>query len=158
MSGRVAVIAFTVLGAAAVARAQALPPGSGPVDLPRFVRVIDGDTFEVYIQGRQTGIGLIGIRAPMGNTPCGKAATGFLRALLNQRTLRVEEDQQIAFDARKRRMYYLRIDGQQSAAVEMARAGFATPDGTGIEAAEILAAARDAADAGRGCVTRSPVQ
>src|SRR5947209_7032866 len=58
------------------------PAGSGPVDLSGPIRVIDGNTIETRINGNQVGIGIIGITAPMGNTPCGKAATTALSALL----------------------------------------------------------------------------
>jgi endonuclease YncB( thermonuclease family) len=136
-------------------RAQAPPPGSGPFDISGFVRVIDGDTFEVYIQGRQTGVGIIGITSPMGNTPCGRAATNFLRRLIGGGGIRLEEDPTFAFDVRKRRMYYTQLpDRASSAAVEMARAGLVKPDGRGVEAKAIAAAAAEAAAGGRGCVWR----
>jgi endonuclease YncB( thermonuclease family) len=50
------------------------PAGSGPVDVPGFVRVIDGDTIEFYLDGSRAGngslvgVGLIGVEAPQGNT------------------------------------------------------------------------------------------
>ncbi len=115
------------------------------------MRVIDGDTLEAYINGRQSGIGIIGIRVPMGNTPCGKAASNQLESAVS-RGLRLEEDLNIPYDARKRRMYYVKLPGGLSAAIEMARAGFALPTGQGIEAAAIAAAAAEAAASHRGCV------
>jgi hypothetical protein len=57
------------------------PPGSGPVDVSSFVRVIDGDTIEAYLGGTRAGIGLIGVDAPMGNTACGRDAAA-LRTLV----------------------------------------------------------------------------
>ena len=148
---RTAASLFAVLLATGSTRAQAPPPGSGSFDLEGFVRVIDGDTLEAYINGRQSGIGIIGIRVPMGNTPCGKAASNLLESAIS-RGLRLEEDLNIPYDARKRRMYYVKLPNGRSAAVEMAFAGFALPTGQGIEAEEIAAAAADAAANHRGCV------
>src|SRR5918996_390791 len=80
------------LAAPAIGRAQAPLPGTGSFDIQGFVRVIDGDTFEVYINGRQSGIGIIGIRAPMGNTPCGRSATARLISYIGRGGIRLEED------------------------------------------------------------------
>jgi len=137
------------------ARAQAPPPGSGPIDFAGFVRVIDGDTFEIYIDGHQSGLGIVGIKVPMGNTACGRLATGFLESLIGGAGIRLEEDPiASAYDPRKRRMYRLLLPDGRSAAIEIAQAGFALPDGEGIEANEIAAAAADAAASRRGCVGR----
>jgi endonuclease YncB( thermonuclease family) len=142
------------VAASAFLRAQAPPPGSGPIDFRGFVRVIDGDSFEVYINGHQTGIGLIGITVPMGNTACGKAAANYMRTLIGRTGVRLEEDLSLPFDARKRRMYYVKLPDGRSIAVEMARAGFARPTGQGIETSEIAAAHADAGASARGCVAR----
>lgn len=121
--------------------AQAPPPGSGPIDFNGFVRVIDGDTFEVYIQGHRTGVGIIGIETAMGNTPCGVQATDLLWSLVASGRIRLEEDpEETAFDARKRRMYRVVLDDGRSAAVVMAESGFVVPTGKGIERNDIQAA------------------
>jgi endonuclease YncB( thermonuclease family) len=132
--------------------AQAPPPGSGPINFSGFVRVVDGDTFEMYIDGHRTGAGIVGIRAPMGNTSCGRLATAYLQSLLPTPGIRLEEDP-IAppFDARKRRLYRLILADGRSAAVAMAEAGYATPTGDGIEANDIAAAAGRAASVQAGC-------
>jgi endonuclease YncB( thermonuclease family) len=133
--------------------AQAPPPGSGPVDFSGFVRVIDGDTFELYISGRRTGVGIIGIRVPMGNTPCGRLASDYLGELVASNQIRLEEDPITpAFDTRKRRMYRVVLVDGRSAAIAMAEAGFALPTGEGIEANDIAAAAGRAGGSRAGCV------
>jgi endonuclease YncB( thermonuclease family) len=150
------VIAAAVMAMAAgltlAAGGQAPARGTGALNITGPVRVIDGDTIEVYVGGGQIGAGLIGIKAPPGNTACGKKAARFLETLINQlpggtgpeSTLRFDEDLDITFDARKRRMYYLMLPGGISAAAELVRAGLAEPDGTGNEKVELSAAAAQA--------------
>ena len=133
--------------------AQAPPPGSGPLDITGPIRVIDGDTMEVYIKGRQSGLGIIGIRAPMGNTTCGKAALAHLRGLI-ARGMHLDEDPRIGYDARKRRMYYVKTPAGQSVAVAMARAGFVQPTNEGLEAGEVAAAFDTAVNGSIGCARR----
>lgn len=125
--------------------AQAPPAGSGSFLLKGYVRVIDGDTFEFYIHGHQTGIGLIGIKAPQGNTPCGSEATHALQKLIARGNITIEEDPVIVFDARKRRMYYVVLPDGSSAAVGMAATGLVRPNGEGREKQQIAAAAAAAA-------------
>jgi endonuclease YncB( thermonuclease family) len=128
-------------GTAQCLLAQAPPPGSGPIDFKGFVRVIDGDSVEIYVNGSRIGIGIVGIRTPMGNTPCGQDATGYLWSLLSTPPVRFEEDPvAAAFDRRKRRMYRVVLHDGRSAAVVMAQAGYAMPTGEGIETNEIAAA------------------
>ncbi|MBA2452954.1 MAG: hypothetical protein H0V47_07265 [Chloroflexia bacterium] len=57
-------------------------PGTGPVDTTSFVRVIDGNTVETWLAGSRAGIGLIGITAPMANTPCGQESASYLQNLV----------------------------------------------------------------------------
>src|SRR4029434_123368 len=115
-----AAVALLIGTAANTAAAQAPPPGSGSVHFTGFVRVIDGDTLEVYINGHQTGCGIIGIKAPMGNTTCGLAAASALWELMAESNITLEEDPEIAFDSRLRRMYYIVLADGSSAAVKMA--------------------------------------
>jgi endonuclease YncB( thermonuclease family) len=147
-----AALLATLTSIVAPAFAQAPPRGSGDLPISGFVRVIDGDTLEIYVGGRQTAVGIIGIKAPRGNSSCGKSSAQFLRALLMpQPVLRLVEDLDYTFDARKRRLYYLRLPGNASAAVAMARAGFVTPVREGVEADDVAAAAAEAAATGKGC-------
>lgn len=136
------------------AAAQAPPPGSGSVHFEGFVRVIDGDTFEVYINGHQTGIGIIGIEAPMGNTSCGVLATQALSQLMSSGRITLEEDPDVAFDARKRRMYYVVLSDGSSAAVNMAASGLVRPTRQGRERQEVTTAAAAAAPRSGQCPSR----
>jgi endonuclease YncB( thermonuclease family) len=150
MLNRIILTSVFAIGAAwpSVISAQAPPKGSGHVEITGPVRVIDGDTIEVYINGRQTGIGIIGVRVPRANSRCGRQAAEFTQELINGFTLekkiklRFEEDDDDAFDGRKRRKYYLKLPGGVSAALELVRAGLAEPDGTGKEKDQLDAAAR----------------
>jgi endonuclease YncB( thermonuclease family) len=118
------------------------------------VRVIDGDTVEIYINGHQTGIGIVGIKAPEGNTPCGRQASAYLAQLLSTKKVRLEDDPITpAFDKKKRRMFRLVLSDGRSAAVALAEGGFARPDGGGIEANDIAAAAGRANSARVSCVS-----
>jgi endonuclease YncB( thermonuclease family) len=147
----VATLLTAVVSLTPATAAQAPARGTGSIDLTGSVRVVDGDTLDVEIDGHRAAVGLIGIKAPMANTDCGKTAAAFLQELAVGR-LRLEEDLAQSFDTRKRRMYYLRLENGASAAVELARAGLVLPDGKGIEAEEIAAAARAATSTHLGCV------
>ena len=108
----VALVALLVMAGLPPAMAQqppAAPPGGappagrGPYEVMGFVRVWDGDTIDVRINGTRVLVGLIGIDAPMGNTPCGREAAARLRALVRG-GVRLEEDPALTFDARGRRL------------------------------------------------------
>src|SRR5688572_9395431 len=102
-----AALAATMLTSAPAVGAQAPPKGSGSIEISGPIRVVDGDTFEVYIGGRQVAIGLIGVKAIRANTPCGRKAAELMQELVNTRDgvevplgLRFEEDLAHTFDAR----------------------------------------------------------
>jgi endonuclease YncB( thermonuclease family) len=143
----VAMAAGMLLGVMPAVHAQAPGKGTGLVEITGPVRVVDGDTFEVYIEGRQTAIGIIGIKAPRANSSCGRKAAEYTQALVNfingiqvPIRLRFEEDLALTFDGRKRRMYYLKLPGGRSVAVALVAAGLAEPDGTGQESEELMEA------------------
>src|SRR5215204_3587945 len=85
-----------------VADAQRVPPGgappagSGPKQTASSIRVIDGDTIETWLDGQQTGIGIIGINAARANDQCGQASIGKMYSLIKQ-GLRLEEDANLTF-------------------------------------------------------------
>jgi micrococcal nuclease len=131
--------------------AQAPAPGGGPVTIAGPVRVIDGDTLEVRIDGRRVGVGLIGIEAPQGNTPCGKEAAATLARLVAGGLTLVDDPEQ-AFDERTRRLYYATAPDGGSLPVALALAGVVRGNGRGAEGQAIAAAAREARARGVGCV------
>ncbi|MGH2351160.1 MAG: thermonuclease family protein, partial [Chloroflexota bacterium] len=98
------------------------PAGSGDIEVDGFVRVIDGDTIETYINGQRTGIGLIGVDASQGNTPCGRQATAQLWGLVGG-GVRLEEDPSITFDTFQRRMYHVATRDGRALADEQIKAG-----------------------------------
>jgi len=129
----------------------AAPPGSGPVDIEGFVRVVDGDTLDAWINGQRVAVGLVGLTAPQGNTDCGRQATNMLRGLVRG-GLRLEEDPQLTFDNRTRRMYHVRTRDGVPVARELARAGVAHADGRGSDRGAVAAALADAQANNRGCL------
>ncbi len=133
-----------------VAAGGAPAPGTGGFTSEGFVRAIDGSTFELYIGSHQIGIGVIGIDVPEGNTICGQMAADYLQGLV-WGGLRFEEDPDIAFDERMRRMYYAFTPDGRSVAQEMVAAGYATPTGEGLEATNLAALEEVARADGKGC-------
>jgi glucose/arabinose dehydrogenase/endonuclease YncB( thermonuclease family) len=134
------------------------PAGSGAVEASGFIRVIDGDTIETWIDGKRVGIGLIGTSAPMGNTDCGRVAAALLRTLvtgaggIGRGPLRLDEDLAFTFDARGRRMYYASNRDGRSIAEELVRAGVARAEGSGRERNRLGELESEARAAGRGCL------
>jgi endonuclease YncB( thermonuclease family) len=145
-----ALLVGSLLAFAPAVHTQAPAKGSGSFEITGPVRVIDGDTIEIYVDGRQMAVGILGVKVPPANTSCGRRAAQFTQDLLNGDgrgapiTLRFEEDNTHAFDARKRRMYYLKLPGGVSAAAALVAAGFAEPDGNGNESTELALAAQRA--------------
>ncbi len=150
----IGVSAAPAVPARAVGPGGAPPAGSGAVDVTGFIRIIEGDTVEIRIEGRQVGVGFVGIQAPMGNTPCGRLAMSQLAGLL-ARGLRLEEDEDLslAFDERGRRMYHA-LSKATGASLEAAlvRAGYARSSGRGRDRALLNALEAEARAAKRGCL------
>jgi endonuclease YncB( thermonuclease family) len=118
------------------------------------VRVIEGDTLDVNVEGERTGVGLIGISAPPGNTACGREAIAQLRLLAHD-GIDLVEDASIVFDERGRRMYYAFTPDGRSIALELVQAGVVRADGTGREAQQLAEAGAEARAAQRGCLWTS---
>ncbi|MFN2446748.1 MAG: thermonuclease family protein [Vicinamibacterales bacterium] len=117
----------------------------------RSVRVIDGDTVEVTTAGKRLGIGLIGVRAPRGNSECGRLATGALWGL-SAAGLVFEEDAEGIPHEKYRRLYYARAADGRSVAEHLVLAGLARADGRGRERAALAAAENEARSLRRGCL------
>jgi len=126
------------------------PAGAGPRLVTR-VRVIDGDSLDAYVDGKRTAIGLVGVNAPMGNTPCGKAATGVMWGLVKA-GLKLEDDAAQTFDPRGRRMYRASLTDGRSVAQEMARRGLVRASGIGGERGQVESAMQSAVSGGVGCL------
>jgi endonuclease YncB( thermonuclease family) len=154
---RVCVIGLmlSVLGAGERASAQAPARGSGQRMVPGPVRVIEADTLEVWLDGSRVGVGVIGIKAPPGNTACGREAIKAASQLVAD-GIWLEEDLTLpSIDKRKRRMYRVSTASGQSLAQDLARAGLAgveSADTSALEFLDIAAAENDAKGVQRGCV------
>jgi endonuclease YncB( thermonuclease family) len=119
------------------------------------MRAIDGDTIEARIDNHRVATGLLGIEAPMGNTTCGRRSRAALQALLRNGAV-FEEDNEIAFDERGRRMYYAYTPDARSIARALVRQGLARPTGQGIERDALAVDWAEAAAEGVGCATTIP--
>ena len=127
------------------------PPVSG--ELKGYVRAVQGDTLDARLGNRRVGIEIIGIKAPRGNTPCGKEATAFLQALVADGAI-VEAETGIAHKKYVGRYDVRTLDGR-SIADEMVSAGFARASGEGKKRLGLADLETQAKDAGRGCLWKA---
>ena len=134
------------------------PAGSGPISVTGPVRVIDGDTLEVDINGSRVGVDLIGVDTPQGNTRCGKLATAQLQAMVAD-GVRLEEEPNLTFDQRGLRLYKaVEPSNRSSVAKKLVRAGVAKVDKKGKESAELAKAQGQAKATKRGCLWDGPAK
>jgi endonuclease YncB( thermonuclease family) len=139
---------------------SAQQPPSAPPDPPaQFtvtrVRVIEADTLEVWVDGIRLAVGIVGIKAPPGNTPCGKQAIAAVYQMLEGTTFFDADAGRPRLDKRYRRLYRVTTASGRSLAAELASEGLANPDQTDAsaqEVAEIAAASNGARSAQRGCI------
>jgi glucose/arabinose dehydrogenase len=127
------------------------PAGSGSLDIDGYVRVIDGDTIEVSVNGTRMGVGILGLAAPPVNTPCGRQAADALQALLAGGA-RLEEEPGQFLDKRGRRLYRVRTRDGRSVGQELAQRGLARAGEIGQERAAFAAAAATARASQVGCL------
>jgi endonuclease YncB( thermonuclease family) len=125
--------------------------GTGATALEGFVRAVQGDTLDARMSNRRIGIGIVGIRAPQGNTPCGKEATAYLQGLVEDGAM-IEDG---AGSDRYRQMYRVTTLDGRSVAEEMVAAGFARAHGQGANHDRLAALEEEARAAQRGCLWRS---
>lgn len=127
------------------------PPVSG--ELKGYVRAIQGDTLDARLGNRRVGIEIIGIKAPRGNTPCGKEATAFLQTLVEDGAI-VEAETGIGHK-KYVGMYHVRTLDGRSIADEMVAAGFARASGQGKRRLGLADLESQAKNAGRGCLWKA---
>ncbi len=133
----VSALAFLLLASACDAPASSTPPttGGGVLEANAVVdHVIDGDTIDAIIDGREERIRLIGIDTPetkKPNTPIecfGPEATAFTESLLPVGTpIRIERDTVNRDDFGRLLGYVYRADDGVFVNYETIRQGFATP-------------------------------
>jgi endonuclease YncB( thermonuclease family) len=144
------------------ASAQAPARGSGQRQVPGPIRVIEADTLEVWVDGSRVGVKVIGIKAPPGNTACGREAIKVVSQLLAD-GIWLDEDLNLPSieDRRKLRKYRVTTADGRSLAQELAREGFSNvepEDDAAREFVDIQASENDAKGAQRGCVwSGSPI-
>jgi len=119
-----------------------------------YIRVFQGDTLDARNGRGRVLIGILGIKAPNGNTPCGKEATALTEELVSG-GVEVYEEPGLVLDARMRRMYNIMTLDGRSIAEELVTGGLARADGQGANhdrLAELEVAAREEK---RGCLWSS---
>ena len=140
-----------------VAAQSILPPGgapvggTGPIGVEGYLRAVQGDTLDVRVPGGRFAVGVVGIRAPRGNTPCGKESAAFVQNLVLEGA-RLSEEAGLVFDGRSRRMYHVTTLDGRSLAEEVVAAGFARADGQGSNRERLTELEAAARAAGRGCL------
>jgi endonuclease YncB( thermonuclease family) len=144
-----------VLCAAGSLAAQQAPPDPPSQFTASRVRVIEADTLEVWVDGIRLAVGVAGINAPSGNTPCGKQAIAAVREMLAGTAWFDVDAGTPRLDKRYRRLYRVTTANGQSLATELAREGLAMPEQADARARDypdIVAARTDAQGAQRGCL------
>lgn len=103
---------------------------SGPYD---FVRVVDGDTAIIAIDGEDTRVRFIGVDTPESvnpdeskNTPEGKEASDFTKELLTGKTVYLEYDVQLTDDYGRTLAYIYLDDGVTMVQTLLLEKGLAT--------------------------------
>jgi endonuclease YncB( thermonuclease family) len=128
------------------------PPGSGPIQLEGLVRAVAGDTLDAWIPQGRIAIGIVGIKAPPGNTPCGREASAYLQGLVTGGGVTLTEEPGLGFDERSRRLYHVLTGDGRSVAEEMVAAGFARANGEGSARDRLAELEATARAEGRGCL------
>ena len=150
-----------VLCAAGSLAAQAPAPPDPPSQFTvSRVRVIEADTLEVWVNGIRLAVGVVGIKAPPGNTSCGKQAIAVVSDLLAGATFFDTDSGAPGLDKRFRRRYRVTTPNGQSLATELAREGLADPEQADAKARDfpdIVAAATGARNEQRGCLQGNQV-
>jgi glucose/arabinose dehydrogenase len=131
-------------------------PKRGPFQPTGFVRVVDGDSLEMLIDGRRVAVGVLGIDAAPFGTPCGGAARAELQSLVGK-GVALEDDPANILDTRKRRMYKVTMPDGRSVAAALVADGLAKATGRGPEAATLAALESQARQTKAGCVWGGPV-
>ena len=148
-------IVSIALWSAVSVTAQAPERGHGSLTVRGPVRVIEGDTLELNVDGRRFGVKIIGIKAPEGNTACGRESIAATAQLVAEGIFLDEDLALPSFDARLLRLYQVRTSAGVPLAAELARAGLARaePSHKGArDLPDVAAAEADARAARRGCV------
>lgn len=154
-------ILFLVLALAATAalwrvvRVFDLPPATaaGAEEAARVVRVFDGDTLLVRLDGREEKVRLIGVDTPEKGQPFAAEATAFVRDLVDGKNVMLRADPVSRDrDAYERLLRYVVLEDGRYLDAEIIRRGlgFAYTRFAFERADEYVALEREARDEGRG--------
>jgi micrococcal nuclease len=152
-AGHLALGLVVLLGGIGSARAQEPPR---PRSLPGVVvKVVSGDSINVFVNGEVVPVRYIGITSPApgggpdGGDPQGREALAFNRALVNQQNVRLETDVQER-DSEGRLLAYIWV-GEVLANAEMAGRGYGQVVGGGpnVRYQELLLRRQEEARAAR---------
>jgi endonuclease YncB( thermonuclease family) len=131
------VLGFPFHGVRAAETAEPVPA--------RVNRVIDGDSIDAQIDGRQAALGYLGAETPPLNQPCGREAAARNRELAGREIL-VVGDPAYEHDGRGRRLYYAYTADGTSIEAQLIQEGMAravrTDAARGGELSQLEAAAR----------------
>ncbi len=115
--------------------ATVLPPQNGqPIQLVSglVTKVVDGDTIDVFLNGKTEKIRIIGINSPETVDPrrpveCyGKEASAYAKSLLNGKIVTLEPDEtQANRDRYSRLLRYVYIEGKTDFGLNMIKEGYA---------------------------------
>lgn len=94
-----------------------------PGELGIVVNVIDGDTIDVLIDGREVRVRYVGVNTPERDEPCYAEATQFNADLVADQTVRLERDSSDT-DRFNRLLRYIYV-GDTFVNAELVRAGYA---------------------------------
>jgi endonuclease YncB( thermonuclease family) len=125
-----------------------------PHQVDGYVRAIQGDTLDARKALKRVGIGIVGVKAPSGNTACGREATAFVQRLVSD-GVRLVEEPGLVYDERKRRMYHVETPDGTSIAEALVSAGLAQAHGRGSNRDKLVELEAAARTAGRGCLWSS---
>ncbi len=152
---RLAVIVLTLVGCTYTINGTPVnsPPDTGGTgDTGAVVRVIDGDTIDVSLNGQTFRVRYIGMNTPESDQVCYQEATNANAALVQGKTVRLVKDVSET-DIYNRLLRYVYV-GDIFVNLELVREGFAEvvsypPDTAYFETFKALEI--EAANAGRGC-------
>jgi glucose/arabinose dehydrogenase len=154
----VALVSLGVVGAIAQTAFQSVTLGE-EFDTPQptgYVRVIDGNTLEAWVERRSMGVRIVGIDVPPYNTACGEASQAGLQRLTSGGVV-FEGDPSVPAYAGALRLLRVKTKDSRSIAAELVAAGLARGNGQGSEAATLSAAETQARSTGTGCVWGGPM-
>jgi len=97
-------------------------PAPGEVSMSRVVRIVDGDTYDILINGIQTRIRMDGIDAPERGQPYYQVSKEYLGRLCEGQTVRLQVKSRDRFGRTVAKSW---ISGNRELGAEMIRAGMA---------------------------------